>query len=79
MTNIGLMSGIQINQLPDKENYSLKTPSIFQYAKNAGYMTHYISGQSHDDLLQNYMTIFDLESIDEFYQPSLSYKENHVP
>ena len=79
MSNIGLMSGIQINQLPDKENYSLKTPNIFQYANNAGYTTHYISGQSHDDLLQNYMTIFDLESIDEFYQPSLSYKENHVP
>ena len=79
MTNIGLMSGIQIDQLPDKKNYSLKTPSIFQYAKNAGYTTHYISGQSHDDLLQNYMTKFDLESIDEFYQPSTDFKEQFIP
>ena len=78
-SNIILMSGIQVDQLPDSDNYSLKAPSIFQYAKNAGYKTHYISGQSHGDLLQNNMTPYDLRSIDNFYQPSKSYKEEYAP
>jgi glucan phosphoethanolaminetransferase (alkaline phosphatase superfamily) len=78
-SNLILMSGIQVDQLPDSDNYSLKAPSIFQYAKNAGYKTHYISGQSYGDLLQNNMTPYDLKSIDNFYQPSKSYKEEQKP
>ena len=30
----------------------------------------YLSGQSHDSHLQNYMTKYDLEDIDYFYQPT---------
>lgn len=78
-SNLILMSGIQLNQLPDKDFYSLKTPNIFQYAKHAGYRTHYISGQSNDDVLQNHMTPSDLEYIDGFYQPSLALKNNGIP
>jgi glucan phosphoethanolaminetransferase (alkaline phosphatase superfamily) len=69
-SNLILQSGIQLNELPDKANYSLKKSSIFQYAKNAGYTTSYISGQSHDMKLQNYMTEYDLEFIDNFHQPT---------
>ena len=78
-SNIILMSGIQLDQLPDHDNYALKAPSIFQYAKNAKYTTHYISGQSYDDALQNNMTQFDLQSIDNFYQPEKSYEEKTIP
>lgn len=78
-SNISLMSGIQLNQLPDRDNLALKNPSIFQYAKKAGYKTHYISGQSKDDLLQNYMTPFDLAHIDTFYQPKPDYNDDQIP
>ncbi len=79
MSNIMLMSGIQLAQLPDKEYRSLKTPSIFQFARNAGYMTHYISGQSSKDKLQNHMTAFDKADIDNFYQPSAEYNQRDIP
>jgi len=78
-SNISLMSGIQLNQLPDNEYTALKNPNIFQYAKKAGYKTHYISGQSHDNLLQNYMTNFDLKYIDNFYQPPIFFVNKKIP
>ncbi len=68
-SNLILMSGIQINQLPDQQQLALKKPSIFQYAKNANYTTSYISGQSYDMKLQNFITKYDLEHIDNFQQP----------
>ena len=78
-SNLILMSGIQLSQIPDQDFHALKKANIFQYAKNAGFTTHYISGQSHDDLLQNYMTSFDLESIDDFYQPPTNFKNEIIP
>lgn len=79
MTNIGLLSGVQLSQLPDESAYSLRSSSIFQYAKNAGYTTHYISGQSYDKRFQNHMTSFDLEYIDNFYQPDIGFEDDKVP
>ena len=75
LSNLILMSGIQPKQLPDLENISLKNPSIFQYAKNAGFSTAYISGQSHNHKLQNFITEYDLNHIDTFYQPTNENKE----
>jgi len=68
-SNISLMGGLQIDELPDRKYKVLKQPSIFEYAQNAGYKTSYISGQSQSTILQNYMTKFDLKYIDDFYQP----------
>jgi len=68
-SNLILQSGIQLEKLPDKNNYSLKKSSIYQYAKNAGYTTSYISGQSYKMVLQDGMTAYDLKYIDNFYQP----------
>jgi glucan phosphoethanolaminetransferase (alkaline phosphatase superfamily) len=79
VSNLILMSGIQLNQLPDTGFIALKKPNIFQYAQNAGYKTHYISGQSENDVLQNYMTIFDLKYIDNFYQPPTGFVNRRVP
>jgi glucan phosphoethanolaminetransferase (alkaline phosphatase superfamily) len=78
-SNLILMSGIQLDALPDKENESLKEPSIFQYAKNAGYTTHYISGQSINDRLQNHMSRYDLKYIDDFIQPKSAYTNRSIP
>ena len=78
-SNILLMSGVQLNELPDKANTILKQPTIFQYAKKVGYTTHYISGQSINDRLQNYMSKFDLKYIDDFSQPKESYHNTKIP
>lgn len=78
-SNLILMSGIQLNNLPDKEQQSLKKATIFQYAKNAGYKTHYISGQGVGMRLQNHMTQHDLKYIDNFTQLSTAYKHHSIP
>lgn len=78
-SNLILMSGIQLDELPDKEFKSLKTPNIFQYAKKAGYKTHYLSGQSNNLVLQNHMSTFDLKFIDNFYQPMIPDSNPEIP
>jgi len=78
-SNIILMSGIQLNAFPDKENRALKRATIFQYAKNAGYKTHYISGQGIGSSLQNHMTKYDLQSIDNFAQAKERLEEKNMP
>jgi glucan phosphoethanolaminetransferase (alkaline phosphatase superfamily) len=79
ISNILLMSGIPSEALPDTEFNALKKASIFQYAKRAGYRTHYLSGQSKDNVLQNFMTTFDLEDIDDFSQPTGVYQQGEIP
>ncbi len=78
-SNILLMSGLQLSDLPDKENNSLKQAMIFQYGKKAGYMTHYLSGQSMGDYLQNHMSKYDLPYIDTFMQPKGEYVLKEMP
>jgi len=78
-SNLILMSGIQLSQLPDKENRALKKPTIFQYAKKAGYKTHYISGQSIGKNLQNYMSQYDLKYIDDLSQRKEEYSNKSMP
>lgn len=78
-SNLILMSGIQLEDLPDTEHKALKQPSIFQYAQNAGYKTHYISGQGIQDKLQNYMTKYDLKHIDNFIQLKEHYNHKSMP
>ena len=78
-SNLILMSGIQLNDFPDKKNRALKQADIFQYAKNAGYKTHYISGQGLGSSLQNYMTKYDLKDIDDFAQSDAYYRDIEMP
>ncbi len=67
-SNIALMSGLQMAELPDKEFRALTRPSIFQYAKKAGYTTYFIDAQVGKGALQNYMSLQDLKHIDHFVQ-----------
>ena len=69
-SNIFLMGMGNKNDLPDHKEKLLRNPSIFTYAKNAGYKTAYISASSEGNRLQNYMTYFDLADIDYFFQPN---------
>ncbi len=80
--NIALQSGLQLQEIPDKNHLSLKQPNIFQFAKNAGYNTVYIDGQRAQGKTQNYMSRKDLKFIDQFIQPKdfekSVYKIDHI-
>jgi glucan phosphoethanolaminetransferase (alkaline phosphatase superfamily) len=65
-SNMILMSGITLDELPDRSYKALKVPNIFQYAKKVGYTTSYISGQTRE--LQNYMSKYDIDTIDNFFK-----------
>ncbi|MFD2516254.1 sulfatase-like hydrolase/transferase [Pontibacter locisalis] len=69
-SNIALMSGMQVKDLPDKERKALTSPSIFQYAKQAGYITYFVDAQLGRKALQNYMSPSDLNYVDHFIQPA---------
>ena len=77
-TNIFLMGVGHVNDLPDFQERLLKSPSIFAFAKNAGYKTAYLSAQSHGSQLQNYMTKYDLEDLDYFHQPTTKNEKNET-
>lgn len=79
-SNIILMSGANSSKIPDKLGITmLKQPNIFQYMKKAGYKTAYISGQSKNELLQNFMRKEDLNYVDFFYQPYESHERSMLP
>lgn len=69
-SNIFLQTGV----IPKSDTlanigYELFTkPSIFQYAKNAGYKTVLVDGQLKGSSLQNYMSTLDFKYIDEYLQ-----------
>jgi lipid A ethanolaminephosphotransferase len=65
-SNALLMTGIPVAELPNLDKSILKTPTIFQYAKKAGYETYYIDAQMAGPGLQNYMSPNDLPYIDHF-------------
>lgn len=66
-SNTILRTGLRPDDLPDRKQLSLKGPSLFQYAKQAGYHTAYITnhmaaGQKFD----NGMNEYDLAHIDSY-------------
>jgi glucan phosphoethanolaminetransferase (alkaline phosphatase superfamily) len=84
MANFGIMSSIATCSSPSnagfrygvaRPNYleDLKTnPSIWRYAKKAGYRTVYIDGQRHGGGLMNLMTAEERADIDEHVQLATS-------
>jgi glucan phosphoethanolaminetransferase (alkaline phosphatase superfamily) len=65
-TNIILATGIGIHQLPDKKYETLKQPSLFQYAKRAGYKTFFLDGPNSWDRPRDYLGACDIKSIDSY-------------
>lgn len=66
-TNVVVRSGLRSDQLPDRQQRGLSQTSIFQYAKAAGYRTVYCDGQYAPGVRGNFLTVYDLEAIDEMY------------
>lgn len=72
-SNLSLMSGMLLSELPDKKYISFSKANIFQYAKNAGYQTYLLDAQSDHHTLQNYVTSQDLFFVDSLIQPGVIY------
>lgn len=64
-SNILLQTGISDKHIPDTASRILKTPSIFQYAKKAGYKTFYIPVRGAPGKFSDFMTKYDFAAIDE--------------
>ncbi len=59
-----LRLGLDRSSYPDPEGATLSAPTIFAYARAAGYTTVLHDAQAEDGLMQNLMSPFDLAAID---------------
>jgi lipid A ethanolaminephosphotransferase len=59
-----LLSGLTLQDLPDLDNKAMKVPTIFQYAKALGYRTYYFDGQM--NTFWN-VKLRDMKYIDEWW------------
>ncbi|WP_082893534.1 sulfatase-like hydrolase/transferase [Rufibacter ruber] len=69
-SNMALMSGTRLSELPDTAFRTLSRTNIFQFAQKAGYKTYYIDAQLGADVLQNFMSPEDLKYIDSLLRPA---------
>jgi lipid A ethanolaminephosphotransferase len=72
-SNLALMSGMLMEELPDEKYLSFAKPGVFQYAKKAGYQTYLLDAQTNGQKLQNYTTTQDVRFIDSLFQPGGMY------
>jgi glucan phosphoethanolaminetransferase (alkaline phosphatase superfamily) len=68
-TNYVIRNGLRIEDLPDRERRGMQCPSIFAYAKSAGYRTVMLDGQGVPGRYLNHMNRHDFEFIDEYWSP----------
>ncbi len=61
-SNSILLTGIQLNQLPDIKNLSRKNPIIFQYAKKAGFETSFFDMQNTRENPDNFLQPTDIKN-----------------
>jgi len=65
-SNLFLRIGMRAKKSDEIKQTMYDMPTIFQYAKRAGYTTWLFDSQTQKDHLQNYLTLYDKESIDHF-------------
>jgi len=65
-SNLFLRIGLNPKKDFDIEKQMYTLPTIFQYAKKAGYTTWLMDSQTKENHLQNYLTLYDKETIDHF-------------
>ena len=65
-SNLFLRVGINPNTNKNAKEALSNIPTIFQYAKRAGYKTWLMDSQTRKDHLQNYLTLYDKDDIDHF-------------
>jgi len=65
-SNLFLRIGLNPKKDFDVDKQMFTLPTVFQYAKKAGYTTWLMDSQTKENHLQNYLTLYDKESIDHF-------------
>jgi glucan phosphoethanolaminetransferase (alkaline phosphatase superfamily) len=65
-SNLFLRIGVNPKKVTTVEEVMYTLPTIFGYAKRAGYKTWLFDSQTRKDYLQNYLTPYDKEDIDHF-------------
>jgi glucan phosphoethanolaminetransferase (alkaline phosphatase superfamily) len=65
-SNLSLRIGLNPKVFSDFSKNMYTLPTIFQYAKRAGYKTWLLDSQVPKDYLQNYLSLYDKEDIDHF-------------
>ena len=63
-SNLVVRTGLSPSQIPDKNQLSLKNPTLFQYAARSGRKTCFINAQK--SRFENYMTREDFSDIDQY-------------
>jgi glucan phosphoethanolaminetransferase (alkaline phosphatase superfamily) len=71
-----LLSGIPLSKIPDKSSYSRKIPTIFDYAKNAGFKTNLIDILLNKKNNRHFLMERDFDNIDNTI--NLSEKYSHL-
>jgi glucan phosphoethanolaminetransferase (alkaline phosphatase superfamily) len=69
-TRLALRTGIRTKNLPDQSRSSLTLPTIWQYARQAGFKVVHIDGFARKNVLYSFMSRFELSNIDERVLPS---------
>jgi glucan phosphoethanolaminetransferase (alkaline phosphatase superfamily) len=81
-SNLILRTGLRKEEIPDQAQISLKTPSIWQFTRKAGFRNIYLDAQSADEWgnYQNYMNKYEASSIDELHRvrQKVAYKSDGV-
>ncbi|HIP27195.1 MAG TPA: hypothetical protein EYG80_06025 [Flavobacteriaceae bacterium] len=65
-SNLSLRIGLNPKTIPEFDKNMYDLPTIFQYAKRAGYTTWLLDTQAPKDYLQNYLSLYDKKDIDNF-------------
>jgi len=66
-SNIYLRLGMNPVKIHDYNNAKVNFPTIYQYAKNAGFTTYLFDAQAEKDALQNGLSIYDVQDIDHYF------------
>ena len=66
VSNYILRLALNKSSYPDSQYHTITAPNIFSYAKAAGYKTIFYDAQSENNHLQNNMSQYDLDDIDQF-------------
>lgn len=65
-SNLFLRIGLNPKKFKNFKKQMFELPTIFQYAKQAGFKTWLLDSQTKKDSLQNYLTLYDTADIDHF-------------
>ena len=77
LSNYILRNGVQLKDIPDKGNKTLSFPSLFSYAKRAGYQTLFIDAQLYNNSrVQNFFSHKEKVNIDKYLTDDGNHKRS---